>query len=1678
MVHSLVQTMSCICDDCMNTGRWVWQEMSRVRDVIVGPMSRLHAREKVRVFTGTLWALTTRPAKHATRRAYAGMVSATSHALHRPTTVYVDSMALRFITASCDALLRVTDAAPTVKIETVSGAVPVTQIGVIGLNVADRVGRWHHFEIPDAHVTPQTSVELYPVQVAFRTLGIRHFFDDVNELCLPDGTRIPFGSNSDGYPLEVIYGPPLPGAVIHAPQNRRAMAATLPSSLALVWRRLAFPYEQQWKQTLHALDGAFPADVTRQNALPKVDRFVEPAILRGRLRALPLFTGTHTKQGEPGDRVYMDGCGPFIPGVGQRYTNYIGCVCASSGYARILPCHGQDQASSAATLAIFIADLRAKMGMQRFLAPLVVRSDNGSAFVAHSFREFCSRNQMMHTTSSPYVPQQNSFAERLWGTRFATARVLLAVSNLSSRFHVQAILCANWIHNRLPQPSRDGLTPFQAVTGSRPDMTHLHCFGCATAVFRSAAERSKAKHEHKLVADHASFGVYLGPSETTPGHVVYIPRSNKIVVSPHCVFREDTFPGTKNHIQTNWDSILSDAIRDAPDADPDRSQRRPDWATAIATVMPTAAIATGPAAEYVVPPDMSDVDSAIPREHAIVLPTDATATHETSATSTEGASVDPSLRDAAKEGVAARPGDPEPTTHPDTLTEGEDKNTPPPVESTSPPPKMGVDGRAKRQTPQRAGNFHYADSTDFVSVSGVLHQRKPPAKYQPASSLPHAFAALTGAKCTPARLASYMAPLMHPRPIFAYLACVAAAALPQPDFDMEDCRIPKGYSQALKSIHAEYWVDAIEREWTGIMANDSLDFVTRHSMPSGANLMHSHFVFDIKPRPDGSIEKFKARLVADGNTQKHGVDFDAVFATVVKISSIRIVLVLAAMHNWGLWQLDVKQAFLQADLQEPLYMRMPPHLSDRNGDGAQLVCRLKKSLYGLKQAAREWASVLTQRLLEYGFIQSSIDTCVYRHNGNGPDDLLICLVYVDDLILAYASEHARKRFVDYITGCLPIDDRGQLQWVLRMEISRPKGEKAIVLSQQQYALKLAARYHPEYAEGPRFDSPMDETIDLVAAPSPEPSSSEHAVMATKRAAYMSAVGALLWLAAGTRPDITHSVSTLARFCSNPGDVHYRALQRCISYVGQTASHVLRLAPDAAHHLQVYSDASWAAQHSISGGVILYMGCPISWWSRRQRSVSSSTAQAEYFAASLASREGVYARDFVADIGYSATAPTPLLLDSKAAIDLAEDPVAFKKTKHIMRAAYELRERVAHDVYKTVFVPSENQLADILTKSLRPGDHARLLPQLLYAEPCAPTRIVAASARVASVCRRPRINFFWIILITLMAWADCMPPSPPERPEPAPHGDAHAPPLLVLPPPIDAMHAPNDAHPPSDDNAPSDVEQRPNTPDIPRCLAPLAASGDPRKPLPCSPHDWRECQVCQGTRCARCLVDTEDVNTWHASCKCDPDDFIPGSPGTRPYPLPEARLPLLSKRARPSSRGAYPNNPCPSRWALRGRHEMRNCPICDKTRCYLCLRVGARSKVPQNCTCPPNDFRLHYPLEPRPDEDCVGLPPVPAPPPEIPALTDDALSGVSGPAVFEHLPCEHLPVGSHIIVNGLTRHTELNGALATVLAFEPPTAGARPRYRILLSTTNTQVYLKPRHVFLAPPDLDSDTRPYE
>ena len=186
------------------------------------------------------------------------------------------------------------------------------------------------------------------------------------------------------------------------------------------------------------------------------------------------------------------------------------------------------------------------------------------------------------------------------------------------------------------------------------------------------------------------------------------------------------------------------------------------------------------------------------------------------------------------------------------------------------------------------------------------------------------------------------------------------------DFNASDVPIPKGLAAALRSAHAEFWLTAIYKEYSSIIAHDVFEVIRRSKAPHASNIMNCHLLFDVKSHKDGSVERFKARLVAGGNSQTEGVDFEAIFATVMKLSTFRMALHLAAVRDYNITGIDVSTAFLYGDIDRPVYMRMPPGLPRYDADGYELICRLKKSLYGLRQAPRIWYEHFVASLVASG----------------------------------------------------------------------------------------------------------------------------------------------------------------------------------------------------------------------------------------------------------------------------------------------------------------------------------------------------------------------------------------------------------------------------------------------------------------------------------------------------------------------------------------------------------------------------------------------------------------------------------------------------------------------------------------------------------------------------------------
>jgi len=264
-------------------------------------------------------------------------------------------------------------------------------------------------------------------------------------------------------------------------------------------------------------------------------------VARARARLLPFHRRRDPDQlPAPGSLIHLDFEGSLTPSYPHGYICYCGAVDAGSGLMRLLPCHSPSKETSQRCLELLLADLRMYMGLTHKLIPHVVATDQGTQFMSHFFRDFLSAEQVRHWPATIYTPQQNALVERMWGTRFGMARVFLKAANLGPALHPFAIQTANWVLNRLPQPSRGNMSPIFILSKRPASLAYLRLFGSLARVTLPWPKRSGDRH----FADRGAMGVYLGPSELSPGSVIYLPKTRQFLVSRDIIVYEDLQPDT------------------------------------------------------------------------------------------------------------------------------------------------------------------------------------------------------------------------------------------------------------------------------------------------------------------------------------------------------------------------------------------------------------------------------------------------------------------------------------------------------------------------------------------------------------------------------------------------------------------------------------------------------------------------------------------------------------------------------------------------------------------------------------------------------------------------------------------------------------------------------------------------------------------------------------------------------------------------------------------------------------------------------------------------------------------------------------------------------------------------------------------------------------------------------
>lgn len=502
---------------------------------------------------------------------------------------------------------------------------------------------------------------------------------------------------------------------------------------------------------------------------------------------------------------------------------------------------------------------------------------------------------------------------------------------------------------------------------------------------------------------------------------------------------------------------------------------------------------------------------------------------------------------------------------------------------------------------------------------------------------------------------------------------------------------PLCHEEALNSDKKNEWLNAMNEEYQALLQNNTWNLV---ELPEGKKVIPCKWVFKTKRDENGNIQRYKARLVIKGFRQTKGVDYHEVYAPVVRYSSVRYLLGVAAKYNLRIHQMDTVTAFLQGDVEEEIFMCQPP-----NYEEGHMVCKLNKSLYGLKQASRQWNKKLNKALLQIGLTRSKVDPCIYYRIVNDKNILFIT-VYVDDLMYFFNDEETASVVKLKLKEKFLMKDMGEVKQCMGYKIKQCGDE--IHVSQTIYIEKILERF--VMSDCNAVSTPCDPSVNLKKA------ESEEEIL--RNIPYQEAIGCLLYLSQGTRPDITYIVNTLSKFNNQPTAQHWAALKRVFRYLKGTKDLQLVFKCDAGN-IVGYCDADWASntddRRSCTGYIFLFQGAAISWSSKRQPTVALSSTEAEYMALSSAIQEAMWLKQLQEDFWPSLSNDSfDVYCDNQSALSIAGHDVYHARSKHIDVRYHFIREKIEAKQISLKYQCSEDMVADALTKGLQRLKHDRHL----------------------------------------------------------------------------------------------------------------------------------------------------------------------------------------------------------------------------------------------------------------------------------------------------------------------------------------------------------------------------------
>ena len=1091
----------------------------------------------------------------------------------------IDSGATIHVVNDASMFSKVTNRAPRTSLRVANGVQVQTQtIGEVELRLQDQHGAMRTITLYNVHYAPGIDSNIISVRRLWKDSKVKTKFGDTDYFKTLDGSRFHF-THVDGEHYRLLHG------------STQEHARIFALSHAVLHSRLGHCGQ---KRAQLARDRSVGLDVELSLFKHPHDC---PACFQGAAR-LPIrrkqskmvATTEAEQQLKFGDVVNSDLLGPLPASVNGGFTyaiNFVDKATRTAAVAFLKSKHSDNVLEALKQFQNRYKDLLTDGRVKEW------RTDAGGEFTSNSLDDFCEELSIKRSFSIPYEPRKgNARSERFWGLVLRPMRSMLAESKLPLKFWTYAMQQATMLHDVLPTRALpDCISPFEARTGTKPDLSRIRAFGCQCFVHMHKRDRPS-----KLSPTYAE-AVHLGQDDSRPGYLVYIPSLERFTSAWHIRFREHKFIG---------ETISGKGRAHFHDDDRKSNEQnfRGDLQGAAAATKPT-----------------------------------------------------------------------------------------------------GITGTSRERSERSDGQVYDHGDDHYWAEGHCSHPDCTLGKHP--DSIPHSFEqfgsddGLPSSRTRRAQLAGALA-------VFA--ACGTGATMPYL-FNLGTSGLvpePKSYDEAMGSALAHKWQEAMDREISELMSHGTWELVRRDAVPKGRKPCRSKWVYKCKTLADGTIDRYKARVVVCGYSQRPGVDYDRAFSSTLRATSFRTLLAIAAAQGLQLRQVDVSNAFVQAELDGvDLYVDMARGFEQYDTDGEPFVLKLRRALYGAKQSSRLWQLTLRKFLVEeMQFVNSLSDPCLYAlHTKRG---IILLGVYVDDVVCAVSNDHIFDYFWARFSKRFRSKYLGKLEWFLSMAVVQT--ESSVRVNQSKYISDMVDKFLPDAKNLSILrDTPaMVETFSkLKGAQSDE----ERARM--RERPYLQLVGSLLYVSTMSRCDISYHMSVLCRFMGDPSEQCYSCALQVLGYLYKTRHMGLAYdkecviptslvsCADAIRSnmgFHTLSDSSWGVPNPTYGYVSFMSGGPVSFVAKNLKSAGSS-CEAEYSAAAYASRDVTFIRSICSDLGYPLRNKLVLGVDNTAAIDVAYNLGVTARTKHYEREIHYIRQEVSLMRTHMIWVPTMYQTADIFTKAL-------------------------------------------------------------------------------------------------------------------------------------------------------------------------------------------------------------------------------------------------------------------------------------------------------------------------------------------------------------------------------------------